>query len=85
MYIRGEGSGGSRGGSGGSNEPPLDPKLFHFHGEFQEKLVRLHKSNPPSATLNPRSKNPGSDPGRSQEEVGLGMSDFRVLTANNAG
>ena len=39
-------SGGSRGGSGGSNEPPLEPKLFHFHGEFQEKLVKLHKSNP---------------------------------------
>ena len=32
-------SGGFRGGSGGSNEPPLQPKLFHFHGEFQEKLV----------------------------------------------
>ena len=40
-------SGGSRGGSGGSNEPPLEPKLFHFHGEFQEKFVKLHKSNPP--------------------------------------
>ena len=44
-------SGGSRGGSGvqtigGSNEPPLEPKLFHFRGEFQEKLVKLHKSNP---------------------------------------
>ena len=21
------------------------PKLFHFHGEFQEKIVKLHKSN----------------------------------------
>ena len=40
-------SGGSRGGSGGSNEPPLEPKLFHFHGEFQELLVKLHKLNPP--------------------------------------
>ena len=40
-------SGGSRGGSGGSFEPPLEPKLFHFHGEFQEKWVKLHKSNPP--------------------------------------
>ena len=57
-------SGGSRGGSGGSNEPPLEPKLFHFHGEFQEKLDKLHKSNPVSANLNPRSKtkNPGSAP-----------------------
>ena len=40
-------SGGFRGGSGGSNEPHLEPKLFHFHGEFQEKLVKLHKSPPP--------------------------------------
>ena len=31
----------------GFNEPPLEPKLFHFHGEFHEKLVRRHKSNPP--------------------------------------
>ena len=30
-----------------SNKPPLEPKLFHFHREFQEKLVKLHKSNPP--------------------------------------
>ena len=40
-------NGGSRGDSGGSNETPIEPKLFHFHGEFQEKLVKLHKSNPP--------------------------------------
>ena len=39
-------SGGSRGGLGGSNEPPLEPKVFHFHGKFQENLVKLHKSNP---------------------------------------
>ena len=39
-------SGGSIGGSGGSNEPPLETKLFHFHGEFQKKMVKLHKSNP---------------------------------------
>ena len=32
-------SGGFR---GGSNEPNLEPKLFHFHGEFQVKLVKLH-------------------------------------------
>ena len=30
----------------GSNEPPFEPKLFHFQWEFQEKLVKLHKSNP---------------------------------------
>ena len=34
-------------GFGGSNDPPLEPKLFHFHGEFQEKLDKPHKSNPP--------------------------------------
>ena len=39
-------SGGSRGGSGGSNESPFEPKLFNFHREFQEKMVKLHKSNP---------------------------------------
>ena len=42
-----------QGGSGGSNEPPLEPKLFNFHGEFQEKLVRLHKSNPPQLIWTP--------------------------------
>ena len=34
-------SGGFRGGSGGSLEPPPPPygiKLFHFHGEISEKL-----------------------------------------------
>ena len=51
-------SGGSR---GGSNEPPLEPKLFPFHAEFLKKLVKLHK--PPSANLNPRSNHPGSAPG----------------------
>ena len=29
-----------------SDIPPLEPTLFHFHREFQEKLVNLHKSNP---------------------------------------
>ena len=43
-----------RGGSwGGSNEPPLEPKLFHFLGEFQEKLVKLYKSNPPQLIWTP--------------------------------
>ena len=44
-------SGGSRRGSGGSNEPPLEPKSFKFHGEFQENFVNLHKSNPPPPQL----------------------------------
>ena len=30
-------SGGPRGGSWGSLEPPFETKLFHFHGEFAEK------------------------------------------------
>ena len=49
-------SGGSRGGSRGSNEPPLEPKLFHFHGGFQEKLVKLHKSNPSQLIWTPGPK-----------------------------
>ena len=32
---------------GVQTNPVFEPKLFHFHGEFQEKLVKLHKSNPP--------------------------------------
>ena len=52
---------GYRGGLGGFKRTPIEPKLFHFHGEFQKKLVKLHKSNP-SANLNPRSKNRGSAP-----------------------
>ena len=49
-------------GFGGSNEPPLEPKLFHFHGEFQEKIGQTAQIEPPSANLNPQSKNPGSGP-----------------------
>ena len=30
-------------GFGGSNEPPFEPKLFHFHGEFQEKMDKPHR------------------------------------------
>ena len=78
-------SGGSRGRSGGSNEPPLGPKLFHFHGEFREKLVKLHKSNPPQpptpptpwSNLNPRSKNPGSAPGASYRSKQLPSSEIK--------
>ena len=59
-------SGGSRGGSGvQTNEPPLEPELFHFHGEFQEKNGQTAQTEPPSANLNPRSKNPGSVPDES--------------------
>ena len=43
-------------GFGGSNEPPLEPKFFHFHGEFQEKLVKLHNSNPPQLIWTPDPK-----------------------------
>ena len=49
-------SGGSTGGSWGSNEPPFEPKLFYFHGEFQETLVKLHKSNPPQLIWTPDPK-----------------------------
>ena len=30
--------------------------LFHFHGEFQEKLISLHKSNPPQLIWTPDPK-----------------------------
>ena len=48
--------------SGGSSGGPLEPKLFYVHGEFQEKMVKLHKSNPLLLilcflNLKPRSKN----------------------------
>ena len=56
IWLRMSASGGSRGGSGGSSEPPLEPKLFHFHGGFQEKLVKLHKSNPPQLIWTPHPK-----------------------------
>ena len=56
VLIIDQSSGGSRGGSGGSNELPLEPKLFHFHGEFQDKLVKLHKLNPPQLIWTPDPK-----------------------------
>ena len=34
-------SGGFRGGSRGSLEPPSGPKLFNFHGDFQEILSEI--------------------------------------------
>ena len=46
-------SGGFGGGSGGSLEPPSGTKLFHFHGEFYEKLGKMLKTNPLLMDLNP--------------------------------
>ena len=54
-------SGGSRGGSGGSNEPLLSLNYFIFMGTLG-KIVQTAHIEPPSANLNPRSKNPGSAP-----------------------
>ena len=39
-------SGGFRGGSKGSLEPPSGTKLFHFHGEFQYFLFKIRQTNP---------------------------------------
>ena len=55
-----ESSGGFRGGSRGSLEPPSGPKVFHFHREFQEILCVIRKTNPPFLHLNPLFRNPGS-------------------------
>ena len=52
-------SGGFRGGSRGSLEPPSGAKLFHFHGEFKEILSEIRLTNPPFLHLNPLLKNPG--------------------------
>ena len=38
---------GGGGGGGGASEPPFGTKLFHFHGEFYEKLSKIVKTNPP--------------------------------------
>ena len=32
---------------GGSNEPPLETELFHFHGEFQKKTGQTAQIEPP--------------------------------------
>ena len=56
LLLPSNSSGGSRGGSGGSNEPLLEPKLPHFHGEFQEKLIRPYKSNPAQLIWTPDPK-----------------------------
>ena len=54
-------NGGSRGGSGGLFEPPLEPKLFHFIGNFRKNWSNC-TNRTPSANLNTWSKNPGSTP-----------------------
>ena len=55
-------SGGFRGGSRGSLEPPSGPKLFHFHREFQKVFCEIGNTNPPFLHLNPLFRNPGSAP-----------------------
>ena len=55
-------SGGFRGGSGGSLEPPSGFKLFQFHGEIYEKSGKMLKMNPLLMDLKPPSRNPGSAP-----------------------
>ena len=55
-------SGGFRGGSGGSLEPPSGTKLFRFHEEIYEKSGKMLKTNPLLMDLNPPSRNPGSAP-----------------------
>ena len=54
--IRSLFSGGSRGGSGGSVEPPWEFKLFHFRGEFWENVGEMVNSNPPWQIWTPGSK-----------------------------
>ena len=40
-------SGGFRGGSGGSLEPPSGSKFFQFHGKIYEKSGKMLETNPP--------------------------------------
>ena len=66
-------SGGFRGGSGGSLEPPSGTKLFQFHGEIYKKLSKMLKTNPLLINLNPPSRNPGSAPEMIKEQTDLGF------------
>ena len=50
-------SGGFRGGSGGSLEPPSGTKIFQFHGEIYEKSGKMMDLTPHPV------RNPGSAPG----------------------
>ena len=54
-------SGGSRGGSGGSLEPPLRPNYFIFMGIYLKSWVKLTKRTP-LCKFEPPSRNPGSAP-----------------------
>ena len=56
-------SGGFRGDSRSSLEPPSGAKLFHFHEEFQENLCKRRQTKPLFLHLNPIFRNPGSAPG----------------------
>ena len=40
-------SGGFRGGSGGSHEPPLGPNYFNFRGKFMKKIRQNVENEPP--------------------------------------
>ena len=73
-------SGGFRGGSRGSLEPPSGAKLFHFHGEFQEILCAFRQTNPPFLHLNPLLRNPGSAPdvGSYPRLSGTGMTSLTL-------
>ena len=59
------GSGGSRGGSRGSLEPPFELNYFIFMGNFRKNEAKLGKRTP-FLNLNPLSRKPGSAPGRNE-------------------
>ena len=67
-------SGGFRGGSGSSLEPPSGTKLFQFHGEIYEKSGKILKTNPLLMDLNPPSRNPGSTPDVPEFSIKSGQS-----------
>ena len=68
-------SGGSRGDSGGSNEPPSphifkypmemkqfavsETKLFHFHGKFKKNEINQKREPCAFINMNTLSRNPG--------------------------
>ena len=69
-------SGGFRGGSGGSLEPPFGSKLFQCHGEMYEKSSKMLKTNPLLMDLNPPSRNPGSAPDVYSENMSYYCENF---------
>ena len=74
-------SGGFRGGSRGSLEPPSGPTLFRFHGEFQKILCEIRQTNPPFLHLNPLFRNPGSAPAHPRSRF-LRLIVMKYLTCN---